>query len=337
MIQLAPHERLALDRAFALAQDDDAPRSVNPRVGSVILDVQGRIAGEGFHRGAGTEHAEVVALRNAGGKAAGGTAVVTLEPCNHTGRTGPCVDALLEAGIKRVIFAVADPSSRASGGAQRLIAAGLEVIGDADVTRGLEINRQWFHFMRTGRPYVTAKIAMTLDGRVAAADGTSKWITSEESRREVHQLRSQCQAVVVGTGTVLADNPLLTVRSGGSPQPMRVVVGQREIPADSLVLNDDAATVLVRERDPLAVLRILAQHEVNHVLLESGPTMTAAWLQAGVIDEVLLYIAPKILGAGLSAFGDLGVTTLSEAYEFTPAQARRVGPDVCLTFTYAQG
>ncbi len=232
----------------------------NPPVGAVILDRDGRVAGAGGTEPAGSAHAEVVALRRAGRRAEGGTAVVTLEPCNHHGKTPPCVDALLDAGIASVVYAVTDPNPTAAGGAARLAAAGVHVVGDveADLVAAGPL-REWLHKQRTGLPHVTWKYATSIDGRSAAADGSSQWITSEAARADLHRRRAAADAIVVGTGTVLTDDPTLTARlaDGGlaDRQPLRVVVGRREIPSEAKVLNDDSRTMVIRTRDPAEVLQ----------------------------------------------------------------------------------
>lgn len=202
----------AMRRALALSALGLGGTSPNPVVGCVILDAHGSVVGEGFHERAGGPHAEVHALRAAGDKARGGTALVTLEPCNHTGRTGPCAQALIEAGIARVVYAVADPNPTATGGAQTLGAAGIDVAGGLLEDEARAGNIAWLTSLKTGRPYVTWKYAATLDGRIAAADRTSRWISSAESRADVHRLRAEADAVVVGSGTMRADDPHLAVR-----------------------------------------------------------------------------------------------------------------------------
>src|SRR3954462_7018509 len=215
----------AMRRAIALAGRGLGTTSPNPVVGCVLLDPDGDVAGEGFHAYAGGPHAEIVALAQAGERARGGTAVVSLEPCNHTGRTGPCSVALINAGVTRVVIAVDDPTPVASGGAVTLRAAGVQVETGVRRAEAEQGNIAWLTAVRRGRPYVTWKFAATLDGRSAAADGTSQWITSAPARADVHTLRSTVDAIVAGVGTVLADDPQLTVRDAqGSPairQPLR--------------------------------------------------------------------------------------------------------------------
>lgn len=306
----------------------------NPPVGAVILDADGELAGVGSTEPAGGAHAEVVALRAAGDRAAGGTAVVTLEPCNHHGRTPPCVDALLAAGIATVVYAVADPNPEAAGGADRLRAAGLAVTGGvcADEVSGGPL-REWLHKQRTGSPHVTWKFGTSIDGRSAAADGSSRWITSEAARADVHRRRAAADAIVVGTGTVFADNPSLTARlpdGALSPrQPLRVVVGEREIPPESGVLSDDSSTLLLRTRDPFEVIRVLADR--TDVLLEGGPTLAGAFLRAGVVDRILAYVAPILLGGPVTAVDDVGVASIAGALRWNYDEVQRIGPDVLLS------
>jgi diaminohydroxyphosphoribosylaminopyrimidine deaminase/5-amino-6-(5-phosphoribosylamino)uracil reductase len=304
--------------------------SPNPPVGCVVLDAGGVVVGVGATRPPGGPHAEVVALAEAGERARGGTAVVTLEPCAHQGRTPPCTDALLAAGVVHVVHAVADPNPVAAGGAEVLRAAGVEVTAGLlalDVERGPL--RAWLHFARTGRPHVTWKYAATLDGRVAAADGTSRWISSEASREEVHELRTKIDAIVVGTGTVRADDPRLTARGiPTSRQPLRVVVGTSDLPEGAKVLDGSAETVHLRTRKPDEVLAELAARGVVDVLLEGGPTVAGAFARAGRIDRILAYVAPALLGAGPVALGDAGVSTITDAVGLVVEEVSMCGPDV---------
>lgn len=287
--------------ALALAQSPDAPYGENPRVGCLILAPGGEVVGRGHHRGAGTPHAEVVALAEAGPRAAGATAIVTLEPCRHTGRTGPCTQALLDAGITVVVFGQPDPTDEAGGGGEVLRAAGVEVHGGVLAHEAEAVNAEWTFAVRHGRPFVTWKCAVSLDGRVAGADGGPTPITGADARAAVHGLRSRVGAVIVGTGTVLTDDPALTVRRPGASattQPLRVVVGSRPIPRSARVLDDAAPTLVTAERDPRVLLDDLYERGVRHALLEGGPTLASAFLAAAVIDRVEWYVAPVILGAG---------------------------------------
>lgn len=335
----SPAELAALRQALLLARR--GPRhGANPRVGCVLLDDHGVVLGEGWHAGAGTPHAEVAALADAtrrGVDTRGATAVVTLEPCNHTGRTGPCTEALLAAGVRRVVVAVPDPNPVAAGGAQRLRDAGVDVVTGVLDDEGRTLLGTWLRSVERGRPYVTLKLATTLDGRVAAADGTSRWITSDVARHHAHDLRADVDAIAVGTGTVLADDPSLTARNASGElhrdQPLRVVVGHREIPADARLHGPGGELVHVRTHDPAEVVRVLAEREVRHLLVEGGPTLTAAFLRAGLVDEVHAYVAPVLLGAGRSAVADLGIATIGDALRLTTRSVLPLGPDVLVVAT----
>ncbi len=307
--------------------------SPNPPVGAAIVAADGTIVGIGATQPPGGPHAEVMALRAAGERAKGGTAYVTLEPCSHYGRTPPCTQALLAAGIKQVHYAVADPNPRAAGGADVLRAAGVAVEGGLlaeDVERGPL--RAWLHYARTGRPHVTWKYAASLDGRVAAADGTSRWISSPMSRAEVHDIRRKVDAIVAGTGTVRTDDPQLTAREEDGTlaerQPLRVVVGMSEIDPAARVLDDSAETLHVRSHDPDEVLAALAERGVVDVLLEGGPKLAGAFLKGRRVDRALVYIAPMMLGAGPAALLDAGVNTITQALPFGIEDVTMSGPDV---------
>jgi len=310
-------ERDAMLRALELAATPGVPLGPNPRVGCVLLADDGSVVAEGHHRGAGTAHAEVDALTRAGSAARGTTAVVTLEPCNHTGRTGPCAQALLAAGVRRVVFAQRDPNPVAAGGAQTLRAGGVDVEGGLLADRAADLNRVWSFAVEHARPFVTWKFATTLDGRSAAVDGTSRWVSSAAARRDTHRLRALCDTMLVGTGTVAVDDPLLTVRDDDGValphQPLRAVMGERDLDPARRVFNDEAETVHLRTRDPHAALAALAARDRQHVFLEGGPTLAAAFLRAGLVDEIVAYVAPMLLGAGTSAVADLGITTISAA------------------------
>ena len=290
-----------MKRALELAVDPRAPRGENPRVGCVVLDSGGGVIGEGFHAGAGTAHAEVVALQQAGPAAQGGTAIVTLEPCRHTGRTGPCTQALIDAGIARVVYAQSDPTADAGGGAEVLREWGIEVLGGVEEDAAGEVNAEWTVAVARGRPFVTAKLAVSLDGRVAGQGGRRVQLTGPIARNYAHELRSQVQAIITGTGTVLGDDPALTVREVPVPpsgQPLRVVVGRRPIPRTAAVLDDAAPTVCVPDHDPAALLGELYARGVRHALLEAGPTLLRAFLEAGCIDRFDYLLAGVWLGSG---------------------------------------
>ena len=306
----------------------------NPPVGAVMLDAAGEVVGVGGTEPAGGDHAEVLALRRAGHLAAGGTAVVTLEPCNHFGKTPPCVDALLEAKVATVVYGVADPNPTAAGGADRLTEAGVQVTSGvlADEVAGGPL-REWLHKQRTGLPHVTWKYASSVDGRSAADDGSSQWISSEASRRDVHRRRACADAIVVGTGTVLADDPALTARlpdgSLAARQPLRVVVGMREIPSEARVLNDDSRTMVIRTHDPMEVIKAVSDR--TDVLLEGGPTLAGAFLRAGAINRILAYVAPILLGGSVTVVDDVGVPTMARALRWQFDEINRVGPDLVIS------
>ncbi|GAA4005216.1 bifunctional diaminohydroxyphosphoribosylaminopyrimidine deaminase/5-amino-6-(5-phosphoribosylamino)uracil reductase RibD [Allokutzneria multivorans] len=324
---------LAMRSAIAASEGVRGFTSPNPPVGCLIVDAGGKPVGFGGTQPPGQAHAEIVALRMAGAAAKGGTAFVTLEPCAHHGRTPPCADALIKAGIVQVYYAIDDPSPVASGGAQRLRQAGVTVHSGllADQVRTGPL-RAWLHRVRTGRPHVTWKFASSVDGRLSAADGTSRWISSPEARAEVHELRLKVDAVIVGTGTVLADDPQLIsrppVNETATRQPLRVVVGERDIPAGARVLDDAAETVHLRTRDPREVLAALTERGVVDVLLEGGAKLAGAFWEAGAVDRALVYMAPMLLGAGTPVLGEIGVGTIGDALPLMFESATMIGPDV---------
>lgn len=328
----------AMARAIALSRRGLGETSPNPSVGAVILDAAGEIVGEGRTSPAGGPHAEINALREAGERARGGIAVVTLEPCDHTGRTGPCSQALIDAGVTRVVAAVKDPTPQAAGGLDRLRAAGVATrlgVRAADAQHAL---RYWLAAVGRERPYVIWKFAATLDGRSAAADGTSKWITSETSRADVHELRGTVDAIIAGVGTVLADDPSLTVRVPGlDRRPLRVVVdSDRRTPKDARVLDDVAPTWIataadVGRHDVDTLLAALYRRGVRSALLEGGPTLAGAFVQGGFVDEVVAYLAPKLLGSGPAALADAGIKTIADVVDLEVADVARLGPDIRIT------
>lgn len=329
------HPRLvaAMRRAIAASVSVQGTTSPNPPVGAVVLDADGAIVGVGATAPPGGPHAEVVALREAGARARGGTVLVTLEPCTHHGRTPPCTDALITAGVDSVYIGVTDPNPLAAGGAERLRAAGIQVHTGLLATEIAEGPlRAWLHTARTGRPHVTWKFAATLDGRSAAADGTSRWITGSAARAEVHQLRARADAVVVGTGTAIADDPALTARRPDGTeldrQPLRVVVGYSDLAPTAQLRAPDV--LHVRTHDPDEVLAELHARGVVDVLLEGGPRLAGAFLAAGRIDRVLGYLAPALLGAGPAALGDAGIRTITDIRRLHISQVRQVGDDILI-------
>jgi len=354
----------------------------NPRVGCVIVggnaEAGDSVLGEGWHQGAGLPHAEPVAIANAIRLAAGSTAFVTLEPCCHTGRTGPCSSALIEAGVSRVVIASKDPNPKVSGGGiAALEAAGVEVFFLQDFEDGARrLNRGFFSKLERRRPFVRCKLAMSLDGRTALANGESKWITGAEARSDVQRLRAECDAIVTGIETVLADDPAMTLRQaelGLSAQqlvwnelrlsnpPLRVVLDSRgrlsetakivTEPGRCIAYRLDGANSSVEASSPIAVrlapnsgesvsrvsllsvLESLAElDECNEVLVEAGATLSGSFIEAGLVDELIVYIAPKLLGSdGRPLLGMSGLNELSDAIEFKVESVEQVGADIKVT------
>ncbi|MFZ5775858.1 MAG: bifunctional diaminohydroxyphosphoribosylaminopyrimidine deaminase/5-amino-6-(5-phosphoribosylamino)uracil reductase RibD [Thermodesulfobacteriota bacterium] len=346
--------------------------SPNPCVGAVVVK-NGILVGKGFHRRAGTPHAEVHALRDAGDKAVGATIYVTLEPCNHTGRTPPCTQAILGSGIKRVVVGMRDPNPIASGGCEFLADQGLAVVHGVLAQECLALNRPFVKHVTTGFPWVILKAGMSLDGRIATTTGHSGWITGEESRRQVHRLRNRVDAILVGSGTALADDPSLTTRLPGRKgrDPLRVILDSRlTLPPSAKVLAQDspaatwifcgpdadsakaealvAAGAVVRPvavgpdglLDLSAVLCALGAAGMNSVLVEGGGRVHGAFLRAGLIDEVKLFVAPAFIGGdGLPLLDSLGVKRVGEAPRLTITATRRFGEDLLIEgiFSGSQG
>lgn len=323
-------ERRAMSRALELATL--GPRGVNPQVGAVILSSDGDVIAEGWHHGAGTPHAEVDALSKlAPGAAHGATAVVTLEPCNHTGRTGPCALALIDAGVSRVVYALDDPGAVSGGGADRLRSAGVSV--DAGEQAGIahSIIDGWLTAQRLGRPHVTVKWAQSLDGRAAASDGSSQWITGPQARADVHRRRAAADAIFVGTGTVLSDDPSLTARDGDvlfENQPVPVVIGSRPTPDDAAIRRHPQTPLFYDTRDLHSVLADLHSRGVQSVFVEGGPTLASAFIAAGLADRVLAYIAPVLLGGDRLALTDIGVGSIDAARRLTIDEWLPLGADL---------
>ncbi|MDY7542724.1 bifunctional diaminohydroxyphosphoribosylaminopyrimidine deaminase/5-amino-6-(5-phosphoribosylamino)uracil reductase RibD [Cryobacterium sp. 5B3] len=331
MIQDTEREHL-MRRALSLAANGPAT-GPNPRVGCLIVDADGTVLAEGWHRGAGTAHAEVDALAHLpAGAARGATAIVTLEPCNHTGRTGPCSVALIEAGVNRVVYAVSDPGHASSGGAERLRAAGVEVVGGVLAVEAEAFLADWLVAARLGRPFVTLKWASSLDGRAAAADGSSRWITGIDARLDVHRRRAGSDAILVGTGTVLADDPALTARADDgtllSAQPIPVVIGTRTVPADAAVRQHPHPPLFYPGPDLGAILRDLHARGIRRAFIEGGPGLASAFVTAGLVDEYLVYLAPTLLGGDRLALGDIGVTGIDEQRRLEIDHVERLGDDL---------
>ncbi|WGD37050.1 bifunctional diaminohydroxyphosphoribosylaminopyrimidine deaminase/5-amino-6-(5-phosphoribosylamino)uracil reductase RibD [Lysinibacter sp. HNR] len=345
---LPPHTiEAAMSRAIDLAQRGPAYNK-NPQVGCVILNEHGTTVAEGWHEGAGTPHAEVMALDNLpleyvatdgssgpNPAAAGLTAVVTLEPCNHVGLAQPCTLALTRAGIGAVRYAVSDPGHESGGGADRLKEAGIDAEGGILEDTVRVFMRSWLSFQATGLPYVILKWASSLDGRAAAADGTSRWITGPEARAHVHRQRSHADAIVVGTGTALADNPSLTARRpDGSlydKQPVPVVVGTRAIPAAAAIWEHPQTPLFYDGHDLRAMLADLASHNIRSLYIEGGPKLASSFLKQGLVDEVHAYIAPVILGGSRTAITDVGISTITDAQPLRPLSITTLGEDTLIT------
>ena len=307
---------VAMQRAIALSEKGLGKCSPNPIVGALIIDASGKIVGEGFHdRMTSKDHAEVVAIRSAGDLAKGATIVVTLEPCNHTGSTGPCTQAIIDAGISTAVFAVKDPNAVAAGGADALRAAGIKVIDGVLTEEVSYVNRAWLTKIEKSRPYFVWKVATTLDAKIAASDGTSKWISNEVSRNDVQRLRRESDAILVGTNTVILDNPHLIPRgefSGYSRNPIRVIFGESDLPTDSKVFDNAAETVLVKSRDLSKLVAKLNEMDFNQVFVEAGSKLASAMVAAGLMDELVIYQAPALLGSGKSFFADESKSSIED-------------------------
>lgn len=360
MAEHSHDDRFWMRRAIELAER--ARPSPNPRVGSVIVR-DGVQVGEGWHVAAGCDHGEIVALKAAGDRARGATVYVTLEPCNHYGRTPPCTEALIAAGVSRVVIGVRDVNPHVRGGGiERLRAAGIEVTTGVEAQACHRLIRAWCKFVTQGKPYVILKAAMSLDGRIATRTGESQWITGPEARRDAHRLRAHADAVLVGIGTVLKDNPTLTPRDVPvpGPLPVRIVLDTSlRTPLESTVVRtanqvptwivhaDDAESSRARALQahgvetlalprkgrhvPITdVLRLLADRGIVELLVEGGGAIHGAFLDAGEADAVVCYLAPLILGGqdALAAFGGVGVGPLVDAHRLTGMQVETVGADL---------
>jgi diaminohydroxyphosphoribosylaminopyrimidine deaminase / 5-amino-6-(5-phosphoribosylamino)uracil reductase len=364
-VKTATHDIRYMARALQLAARGKGRTSPNPMVGAVVVSGR-RIVGEGFHRNAGGPHAEAIALNAAGPRAKNGTLYVTLEPCSHTSkRTPPCVPAILAAGIRRVVIAMRDPNPQVNGeGLRRLKRAGLSVVVGCLKQQAEQLNDSYIHRMRTGRPLVVLKMAITLDGKTATAVGESQWITGPDARRHAHRLRSQADAIMVGINTVLADDPQLTVRHGKpvARQPLRVIMDSSlKIPVTARVLSSrsrqgtliattrrapharrarlhqQGISVLVLPGDKgrvsiRACLKQLARMGVNRLLIEGGSELAASALRSGVVNRLHLYIAPRLLG-GIDAKGIIGGPSprnLARTISVSHLSAKKIGSDLLI-------
>ena len=299
----------------------------NPNVSAAIYGADGSLISDGFHnRKVSVDHAEVVALKKAGSAARGATMVVSLEPCAHTGTTPPCVQAIIDAGIAKVIYAVGDPNPLAAGGAKKLHDAGVAV--EHRESKELSyVQRAWLHKEKTGRPLMLWKVATTLDSKVAASDGTSQWITGPESREDVQELRAQSDAILIGTNTALVDNPHLIPR-GHTARPVRIISGEQEVPSTNRVFDNEARTISVKSKSIPELMKVLCDEGFSQVLVEAGPTLGSALMASGNIDELIIYQAPKLLGAGKEFVSRLGISTLADHLELELLSVKAFGSDI---------
>ncbi|WP_225733349.1 bifunctional diaminohydroxyphosphoribosylaminopyrimidine deaminase/5-amino-6-(5-phosphoribosylamino)uracil reductase RibD [Pseudoclavibacter sp. CFCC 14310] len=344
-----PAERAAMRRALELAQRGPLAGG-NPRVGCVLLAADGATLAEGWHHGAGTPHAEVDALAQvAAQQACGATAVVSLEPCNHIGRTGPCAQALIDAGVGRVVYAVDDPGDASAHGAERLAAHGIEVVSGVLHDEAEQVNHDWFVAMRRRRPWVIVKLAMSLDGRAAAADGTSQWITSPESRDHAHAVRGEVDGIIVGAGTLAADDPTLTARfADGSlrpHQPVPVVLGTEpgsdlgaklrvahervvDVPLDLRFLREQPGARVRSELIEMLGRLFDGDDAMRRVIVEGGPTTASLFLRAGLVDELHVYSAPVLIGGPKLAVQQIDVRSIGDALRLTDVTTTQLGCDI---------
>jgi len=332
---------VAMQRAITLSEKGLGKCAPNPIVGAVIIDSAGKVISEGFHdRMKSSDHAEVVAIKNAGKAAIGATLVVTLEPCNHLGQTGPCTQAIIDAGITTVVFAVADPNPIAAGGQVRLQSAGINVVTGVLSDEASYSNRAWLTKIKKNRPYFTWKVATTLDAKLAASDGTSKWISNEASRADVQRLRRESDAILVGTNTIVTDNPHLIPRgefSGFTRNPIRVICGEQELPADSQIFDDTAQTVVVKSKDLKQLVAKLNELELNQVFVEAGSTFASALMAAGLVDELVIYQAPALLGAGKSFYQNEDNKTIEDLMRLKHISTEVLAGDLKSVYQVAGG
>ncbi|ASY18378.1 diaminohydroxyphosphoribosylaminopyrimidine deaminase / 5-amino-6-(5-phosphoribosylamino)uracil reductase [Candidatus Planktophila versatilis] len=308
----------------------------NPNVAAGIYSADGKLIADGFHnRAQSADHAEVVALKKAGAAARGATMVISLEPCAHTGTTPPCAQAIIDAGISQVVYAITDPNPIAAGGAQLLTAAGITV--EQRKSAELEfIQRAWLTKQLLGRPLMIWKVAMTLDSKVAASDGTSQWISGPESRDDVQVLRAQSDAIVIGTNTAIIDNPHLVPR-GHAARPVRIVCGEQVVPPTHNVFDEQARTITVKSKSIPELMKVLSDEGFNQVLVEAGPTLGSALMATGNIDELIIYQAPKLLGAGKEFVSHLGISTLADHIGLELILAAQFGSDTKSHYRIVKG
>lgn len=353
-----------MQHALDLARRAEGYTSPNPMVGAVVVS-NGEIVGQGYHHRAGDPHAEINALNDAGEAAHGATLYVTLEPCNHHGRTPPCTEAIIKAGISYVVYAVPDPNPKAMGGAQRLREAGVTVTSHIRYDEAYDLNRFFFHHIRTKRPYVIAKYAMSLDGKIATKTGHSKWITGDAARDRTHQLRHAVDAIMIGSSTAIADNPQLTVRTGQDDprHPLRIVLDSKgrvslnsrlfstELPGKTAVATTDAMPAehgdhLTRKKidvlclpkdecgrvDLPSLLDALGERQIQSLLVEGGSTVLGALFDAGLIDEFWAFVAPVLVGGieAPSPISGAGIAMMDEALRLNHIQVERLGNDILI-------
>jgi diaminohydroxyphosphoribosylaminopyrimidine deaminase/5-amino-6-(5-phosphoribosylamino)uracil reductase len=321
---------------YALSLSAQGKSSPNPNVAAAIYSAQGELISDGFHdRTTSLDHAEVVALKKAGDTARGATMVISLEPCAHTGATPPCVDAIIAAGITHVIYAVNDPNPIAAGGAQKLRDAGIKV--EFVPSEQLEFaQRAWLRKETVGRPLMIWKVATTIDSKVAASDGTSQWISGPESRADVQKLRAQSDAILIGTNTALVDNPHL-IPKGHAARPVRIISGEQVVPPTHKVFDDEARTILVKSKSLPELMGVLKDEKFNRVLVEAGPTLGSALMASGNIDELIVYQAPKILGAGKEFVSHLGISTLADHIQLELISSVVMGTDIKSHYRIVKG
>ena len=351
-------DRRYMELALSLAEKGLGTTSPNPMVGAVIVR-DGEIIGRGFHRKAGDDHAEITALREAGERARGATLYITLEPCCHYGKTPPCTESIIKSGIRRVVAAMSDPNPLVCGGGfTRLRQRHIETESGVLENRARKLNEAYLKYISTKIPFVTLKLAMTLDGRIAAPDGSSRWITGPESRKRVHLLRAWSDAVMVGVGTVLADNPKLTVRDAEGSDPWRVILDSHlRSPLNSHVFADARAIVVAAEKPETGklqelgrrgievwkmeskegkislhdVLKRLGEQLMTSILCEGGAALAASLLREGLADKLCIFFAPKILGKGIDGIGDLGFQTIDRAIHLGNREVEELGDDILIT------
>ena len=321
---------------YALSLSAQGKSSPNPNVAAAIYSAQGDLISDGIHdRTKSIDHAEVVAITKAGAAARGATIVISLEPCAHTGATPPCTQAIIDAGISKVIYAVSDPNPIAAGGAQKLRDAGIEVehVESADLEFA---QRAWLRKEANGRPLMIWKVATTLDSKVAASDGTSQWISGPESREDVQKLRAHSDAILIGTNTALVDNPHL-IPKGHAARPVRIISGEQVVPPTHKVFDNEARTVLVKSKSIPELISVLKEEKFNQVLVEAGPTLGSALMASGNIDELIVYQAPKLLGAGKEFVSHLGISTLKDHIELELISSVVMGSDIKSHYRIVKG